>query len=127
MEVVVTTTGPIFDGEAPAITKAWERGVLDDIGHQSEEIVRNIGQGHIRVWTGAWGASIEAEVVGDDEVLVHGDRIIYGAWLEGVGSRNATTRFPGYHSVREATPKIQEKANELADERLAQLCARLGG
>jgi len=34
---------------------------------------------------------------------------VYGPWLEGVGSRNATTRFKGYHAFRIAAEKVQRE------------------
>jgi hypothetical protein len=37
----------------------------------------------------------------------------YGPWLEGVGSRNQTTRFKGYHAFRNAAIKAQQRAEAM--------------
>jgi len=38
---------------------------------------------------------------------VHDSRVVYGPWLEGIGSRNATTRFKGYHTFRLVAQRLQ--------------------
>lgn len=37
---------------------------------------------------------------------------VYGPWLEGVGSRNATTRFKGYHAFRKAAEMLERRIEE---------------
>jgi hypothetical protein len=47
--------------------------------------------------------------------------VVYGPWLEGVGSRNApTTRFPGYHTFQLVSQKIDGEAGSLAEDELVQ-------
>jgi len=61
------------------------------------------------------------------EVII-GDRgIIYGPWLEGTGSRNATTRFKGYSHWRRATQQTREQVRTIIGPALARCIARLGG
>lgn len=43
---------------------------------------------------------------------------VYGPWLEGVGSRNATTRFKGYHAFRIVASMMDEKIRQIAERRL---------
>lgn len=40
---------------------------------------------------------------------------VYGPWLEGVGSRNNTTRFKGYHAFRMASQALQVRIDEMGD------------
>lgn len=40
---------------------------------------------------------------------------VYGPWLEGVGSRNATTRFKGYHAFRKAATALELRIESLGD------------
>jgi len=40
---------------------------------------------------------------------------VYGPWLEGVGSRNATTRFKGYWSFRKAATRLEARIGGMAD------------
>lgn len=41
--------------------------------------------------------------------------VIYGPWLEGVGSRNRTTRFKGYFTFRKVTSRIRKKTQYVTD------------
>jgi len=45
--------------------------------------------------------------------LISDGGVIYGPWLEGISSRNATTRFKGYSSFRRAAQFAQEKSNRV--------------
>ena len=40
---------------------------------------------------------------------------VYGPWLEGVGSRNATTRFKGYWAFRKATAALDRRIEEMGN------------
>ncbi len=42
---------------------------------------------------------------------VHDSNIIYGPWLEGIGSRNKTTRFKGYSHFRKTTQFLNTPRN----------------
>lgn len=43
--------------------------------------------------------------------------VVYGPWLEGVGSRNfPVTRFRGYASFRRASQKTERNVERIADE-----------
>ena len=44
---------------------------------------------------------------------VHDSGIVYGPWLEGVSSRNLTTKFKGYHTFRKVAQQIERKAPQL--------------
>jgi hypothetical protein len=49
------------------------------------------------VWDGGWAGPV------------------YGPWLEGVGSRNATTRFKGYRAFRKAANALERHIEDLGD------------
>lgn len=52
--------------------------------------------------------------------------IVYGHWLEGDGSRNApVTRFPGYHSARGTTQRLNEQAKAVGEEVVAIYVKRM--
>lgn len=40
---------------------------------------------------------------------------VYGPWLEGVGSRNNTTRFKGYHAFRLAAQALDRRIVSIGD------------
>lgn len=40
---------------------------------------------------------------------------VYGPWLEGVGSRNETTRFKGYRAFRKAAMALENRIEGIGD------------
>lgn len=112
--VTVTMSGALFTGAAEHVVDL----ILDDAAHTVAQ------QGYSDVMTNL-NRSIrnptpyyETQVVVDrapDGYVVHDRGIIYGAWIEGVSTRNQQTRFKGYASFRRGfqtllnqTPKLLE-------------------
>ena len=59
------------------------------------------------------------------ETIVTSGNAMYGPWLEGTGSRNATTRFKGYHGYRlasQVTRRVKRRA--IADTALQPFIER---
>lgn len=53
--------------------------------------------------------------------------VIYGGWLEGVSSRNRTTRFKGYHTFREVTQQLSKDKAKLAQPLVNKFIAEMNG
>ena len=53
--------------------------------------------------------------------------MIYGSWLEGIGSRNATTRFKGYSMFRRAAQMLEEIAPGVAQRQIGTAMRRANG
>jgi hypothetical protein len=51
--------------------------------------------------------------------------VVYGPWLEGVSSRNARMRWPGYASFRKTTQWMDEQVPIEADKMVRQLAKRM--
>jgi len=51
--------------------------------------------------------------------------VIYGPWLEGVSSRNATTRFKGYHTFRIVKNRVAQKSRDITDAWIRRRLGRL--
>jgi hypothetical protein len=112
----VELNGPMFDGRAIKAVMA--------LCNQSQEDAAKAGVGMIqreldRVLktqpTGRYRRSIKAEPRDGHYVITDG-RIVYGPWLEGVGSRNApVTRFRGYHTFRRMQSRIKRRADLVAE------------
>lgn len=64
--------------------------------YESNVRIRNTSGGH-EVWDGGQGGPV------------------YGPWLEGVGSRNRTTRFKGYHAFRKAASALDRRIEDMGD------------
>jgi hypothetical protein len=64
--------------------------------YESNVRIKNSSSGH-EVWDGGWAGPV------------------YGPWLEGVGSRNQTTRFKGYHAFRKAAQALDRHIDDIGD------------
>lgn len=117
--------GPLFNTGANLIMDAACRDAESHIAQETQRRVRDLGQASFRYERptynvpGKWRSQIKTRARSSyHEVTDSG--IIYGHWLEGIGSRNRTTRFKGYfmwrrtlqlmnrgEAVRIALPHIQ--------------------
>lgn len=100
--ISVSTRGPVFtNGQEAAIVRQFLEEAQDEVGAQALSNVQTILNVSIRNPTPYYETQIIKERAMND-VVVHDRGIIYGPWLEGTGSRNATTSFKGYHAFRNA-------------------------
>jgi hypothetical protein len=132
----VTLSGPLFDGTAErAAARGCEaiRAKVSDAGvklasamlassirhHETGRAVRGITTTSTSTvyQTGKYTMPVVVDPV--SETLVTSTLATYGPWLEGVGSRNLTTRFKGYHSFRLACQALLIVAEELANDAFA--------
>lgn len=117
-DIEITLSGPLFDGRAAAEIKAAEQDILDAIAQQADANVMTNLNASIRNPTPYYETQINVRNATDSRVV--NDRgVIYGPWLEGTGSRNATTRFKGYSSFRRAAQTTEQQAQMLAANALA--------
>lgn len=119
-----SSSGPIFDGRAPAVIAAYLDDVLTEVGGQGLADVHQILNENIKHPTPYYETQIISQRVSVDQV-VHDRGIIYGPWLEGTSTRNQTTRFKGYHAFRNARNNLAAKVPELADHVLQKYLPRL--
>lgn len=120
LEVDVDTHGPLFDGQAQVALTAFLEDAKRAIAKQGAEDVRQElrpGHGYL---TGAYRSHVHASL---DRVVDGG--VVYGPWLEGVGSRNRTTRFKGYHTFRLVKQRLREKAGPIAERELPKYLGRM--
>lgn len=116
--VEVTLTGPLLDGRAGPILTAMGLEMQTDIAQQGFADVMGNLNASIRNPTPYYETQIVVQDRADD-LIVHDRGVVYGPWLEGVGSRNQSTRFKGYSSFRRAFQSLEKRAPALA-ERVVQ-------
>lgn len=122
--VEVTLSGPLLDGRAGPIIAAMGRDMQEQIAAQGyADVMANLNAS-IRNPTPYYETQIVIQDRADD-LVVHDRGVVYGPWLEGVGSRNAATRFKGYASFRRAFQTLERRAPVLAERVLGLYLARL--
>jgi hypothetical protein len=154
MEIVgynseIHLSGPFFNGQAEALMGAATVAARYALAERGEALVKQIFTDRIRdnhgifiasitaidatrfmEWAGRTGKLYTMPVVVSDpmrESIVTTENAMYGPWLEGVGSRNLTTRFKGYWGFREATRILEAEADAIVEEAIVPYVAAMEG
>jgi hypothetical protein len=122
----VHVSGPIFDGRAQAALVDLQREIATDVAAQGYSNVMANLNASIKHPTPYYETQITVDDIPNGR-RIHDRRVVYGPWLEGVGSRNApVTRFRGYFSFRRAAAKLQGQAQAIAENTVARFKGRFG-
>jgi hypothetical protein len=126
VDVDVDTSGPLFDGRAHAAVRDLLADAEREVAAQGyADVMQNLDRA-IQNPTPYYETQVTTERRGDHMVVT--DRgVIYGPWLEGVGSRNRTTRFKGYFSFRRGVQQLREQTPAIVQAVLRRHLNRLGG
>lgn len=122
LEIDVVTRGPVFDGRAAAAVPGFLSAGADDVADEGREMVRDVAPHR----TGYYRSRIRTERRGSGAVVTDG-RVVYGPWLEGVSSRNQSTRFRGYRMFRQAARRLQRRVPAIIEPSLQRLVQKMGG
>lgn len=119
--------GPIFDASrSKAAAQRMLVQVNDAIATEGAQRVRaRLGQ----VLQNSMGF-YESHIQVDRRTVYRGvtdSGVVYGGWLEGVSSRNSTTRFKGYRTFRMVRQSMQDDAAAIAQPIIAQMIRDLNG
>ncbi len=114
MNVSVKQKGAIFNASA---TRSAGTTMVTDINEQlAQEGVNRVKNRLSHVLknpTGYYESKITVRT-GQAYRGVWDSDVIYGGWLEGVSSRNKSTRFKGYHTFREIQQQMAKEKIRLA-------------
>ena len=125
----VIRTGPLFDGRASAEAVRAAAAIEAAVAKQAESRIRARLGDVLQHPTGYYQGHIHTERAVTD-LVVTDTPVVYGPWLEGVGSRNyPRTRFRGYSTFRLVSQKLDADAGGLAEAELVQggYLERMGG
>lgn len=116
MTVEVTFRGPLFDGRAERAMQEAADDAREDIAQFGEEHALSLMGASFRQPTGYYESRVETTRVSADVSLVHDNGVVYGPWLEGVGSRNrARPGFPGYRHWRQTKALVAARGPVIAE------------
>ncbi len=127
----VEITGPLFDGTGQRALNEARRVMSLKVATAAQRHIQTIGRSNFRyepptVATHYFENNVEVDRISDGH-LVHANQVIYGAWLEGTSSRNATSRFKGYQLFRKAAQETQRRLGQILSPEEQRLVAKLGG
>lgn len=136
LAVTITQSGPFFTKRARPLRIALGRAVQDlvEMGEQRlDQVLRpspagvylSISQARRgQASTGHYRRSIHGEAKGL-KGRIDDSKVVYGPWLEGISSRNKTTRFRGYASFRKTKDMLDKKAQGVLMKRVRQAIKEL--
>lgn len=117
--------GPLFDGRASLIVREMTEDIERELADAGEQMVRAELPRVLRNPTGRYQSGIQSEPQGAGIDVTDGG-IVYGPWLEGIGSRNRTTQFKGYATFRRVAQALAVRAGLLAEPIADRHVRRLG-
>lgn len=125
-DVEITVSGPLFDGRAAREFAAYANEAREQIAEFAEEHVLMLMGMAFRHPTGYYESNVKTERASADVSRVHDSGVVYGPWLEGVGSRNSpVTRFPGYFHWRRTKALLTLRAPVMAERLLQRVLPRV--
>lgn len=121
-------TGAMFrahGAEATRIMRDAADEMEEDAADWAEDQISRIYHESFRHPTGYYESHVHVSGSGPGLEIGDGGQAgpAYGPWLEGVGSRNAVTRFKGYHAFRTVTSMLERRFAEIG-ERILRRRAR---
>ncbi|MFK0140716.1 hypothetical protein [Streptomyces murinus] len=108
--------GPIVEGHgALAIRRMTAVAVEEIADYTHHEVLMQLVK-VLREPTGYYESRIVKERVSVESYSINDSNVIYGPWLEGIGSRNyPVTKFEGYHTFRIVRNRMLQKAAVIAE------------
>lgn len=124
MTIKTSTSGPLFNGEAQKAIEDFQVDAEETIGDYAvNEIQSELGK-VLKNPTGYYKSKIVTDRQSDDN-RVHDSGVVYGPWLEGVGSKNKSSRFKGYATFRRVTQRLNTQAASVAQRVLPKYLERM--
>jgi hypothetical protein len=126
MRVTQHEHGPIYSRAADRAAHDYCDELEDDVADFALGELRSEFHRYFRHPTGYYEAHVRIRAAGPDKVISDGG-VVYGPWLEGVGSRNfPATRFKGYSIFRRVFQRVERKANVIAARLMPRYLRRMG-
>lgn len=115
----VTFHGPLFDVRGRILFRRYADDVEQEGAEWALGEIKKEFHTHFRRPTGYYESHVRIHnTVTGHEVWDGGEAgPVYGPWLEGVGSRNLTTRFKGYHSFRKVATRLEARIHGMAERK----------
>jgi hypothetical protein len=124
IEVDFKATGPLFKAGGPRLEREINGAIKELVQMGEERLSETLRPQPAGVFlsvteaaknkasTGHYRRNISTEF-GNLGALITDGGVVYGPWLEGIGSRNQTTRFKGYASFRRVGDWLNGKSRDV--------------
>ena len=127
LQTDVTVSGPIYEGAGPAAVQSAMNDTVKAVADAAYARLMSAFPEGLPERTGNLKGMVSQMVEGPMAQIDDGG-CIYGPWIEGVGSRNATTRFKGYSTYRRTAQHLNDEVvPDICDQSAQTLAEDLGG
>ena len=126
----VVTRGPFFDSRRTRFTNEFCEDLAREVAETAEQHWVAGMRRTFKEPTPIYWNTTRIENKGKVVAVNDGGRskgLVYGPWLEGVGSRNKTTRFKGYFNLRKAAQVTRGRVKMLATRLLPGYYRKMNG
>ncbi len=119
--------GPFFDSRIHRAMDDYTDELEEEAAEWALEHIRGIYHRDFKNPTGYYEPHVRVRRMRAGAEVWDGGQSgpVYGPWLEGVGSRNRTTRFKGYHAFRRAAIALNERAEAIGERVLSRFIHRM--
>lgn len=91
----------------------------EDVAQEAYDTVRKRLRQVLQHPTGRYESRVLVSNQSNSLVISDGG-IVYGPWLEGVSSRNNSSRFKGYHVFRTTLQQMEKQAESIAEQSIGE-------
>lgn len=127
VNVHTSMKGPIFSASATqAAGKRMTVAINENLAQEGVNRVQALGRANFKNPTGFYESQVQVERR-QTYRGVWDNRAIYGGWLEGVSSRNQTTRFKGYRLFRRTKQELDRDKLALSQRFVDQYVREMNG
>jgi len=123
----VDKRGPLFDGRAEAAAADAADSIEKSVATLGASMVRSRMDRVFKQQTPFYRLLNVAAQDPPGWKIWDQNKVLYGHWLEGVGSRNKTTRFKGYRTYRLITQQLRARAKAMGQSVIVRYMGRMGG
>ena len=120
----VRVSGPFFTLGAGPAQKAITDSIREIVAEGERSVDAQLSPGH-GLRTGHYRRSVNGELVDSLHGRIHDSKIVYGPWLEGVSSRNASSRFKGYRMFRNAFQQLERTKDAIVRKHIGRAVGRM--
>lgn len=120
LRIRTAVQGALFDQRAHQLFEEFCEDLEEDGAEWALNHIRGTFHTSFKVPTGYYESNVEIHRSGASTEVWDGGQSgpVYGPWLEGVGSRNSTTRFKGYHAFRKAAQALERRIEGMGERLL---------
>jgi hypothetical protein len=124
-QVYVSLKGPTVEGLArPMLAAALDTALAEVADYTKYEVSMELSE-VLQHPTGYYESQIRSERVSAEAFSINDSGVVYGPWLEGISSRNQSTRFKGYATFRRVKNRMAQKSEAIIGAAISALCGRL--